>query len=141
MWLRLPDEPVTVMLNVPAGVPLCAPDDELPPPQANDSTASSSTALIPIQARRRKPNRRRLGAPMNTQANAGMQASALHNLESGGKVRRIMPAEDEERAVVVTVTVAVLGFALSMVTELGATEQVEAAGAPLQASPTAGNEN
>lgn len=59
---------------------------------------------------------------MNTQASAGRQNRATSDLESGKRVRCVMTAEDAERGVVVTVTVAVAVVEPSSVTEVGATE-------------------
>ena len=82
--------------------------------------------------------RRRIAAAALNVASASNQKGVSHtSFPRGEKGPELGFGATKERAVVVTVIVAGVGFVPPGVTELGEIEQVESEGAPLQASATA----
>jgi hypothetical protein len=128
-----PEVPVTVIVELPAGVPVLPPPEELlpPPPQPHtkrNTRTSELTARTGVRARRWG-----ISVSINTDRMRAMQKRT--SLDAGIDGKRLLVTM-VERAVVVTVRVAVAAAPFG-VTLVGDSEQVTAVGAPLQARLTA----
>jgi len=138
-WLA-PEVPVTVMLNVPAGVPPPPPPPPPPPLQPEMLSTSSSTRRTRgnAVAARRQRSGRRAEMPKRREATKVAQRSAKatnqrsHGAASGqGREGDCGAGGTAERAVVEMVSVVEAGFALG-VTEVGLKAQEDSVGRPVQ---------
>jgi hypothetical protein len=131
--------PVSVRGYVPGGVPDTGGGGVVtaPPPPPHAAQKIAKTAAAASTARLRRTFRRRTAA--KEESVASINSHATHGTGSGlavpgGTSRRWGLAS--ERAVVVTVTVALAAFVPSGATEVGEMEQVAADGAPVQLNDT-----